>query len=67
MPLVPARPLSERRALDFISENVVPWTIRDVRKFHYVLQPLVITPPETVLEQAKPLRARGQTIGVTPP
>jgi hypothetical protein len=52
---------------DFVSENLVPWTIRDVRRFHYVLTPLQVVPPEQVLEQGNPLRARGQLLGEPPP
>ena len=37
-------PWYEFIGLDFISENVIPWTIRDVRRFHYVLQPLQLVP-----------------------
>lgn len=57
--------------LDFISENLLPFTIRDVRRYHYQLQPKQVVPAEAVLQQAQELRARGQTIGVplppTPP
>ena len=49
---------------DFFAENVVPWTIRDIRRFHYQLQPLAVMPPDTVLQQGQALRQRGLTIGV---
>ncbi len=49
---------------DFIAENVIPWTIRDIRRFHYQMQPLAVIPPEHVLQQGQALRQRGQTIGV---
>jgi len=49
--------------IDFIAENVVPWTIRDIRRFHYQLQPLAIMPPEMILQQGQALRQRGQAIG----
>ena len=52
--------------LDFISENLIPWTLRDVRYFRYQLQPAQVVPPEVVRDQAQRLRDRGQTIG-TPP
>jgi hypothetical protein len=52
--------------LDFISENLVPWNLRDVRYFRYQLHPLQVVPPDAVLQEASELRARGQTIG-TPP
>lgn len=53
--------------LDFISENLVPWTLRDVRYFRYTLQPAAVVVPEAVLQEATELRARGQTIGTPPP
>jgi len=53
--------------LDFISENLIPWTIPDVRRFHYELQPLLAIPPEAVLEQGQLLRAKGQSEGVPLP
>jgi hypothetical protein len=56
-------PWYEWLGLDFISENVVPWTIRDIRRFHYQLQPLQVVPELTVLQQGTALRERGKTIG----
>ena len=50
--------------LDFVSENMIPWTIRDIRRFHYQMQPLAVIPPEMVLQQGEALRQRGQAIGV---
>ena len=60
-------PWYEWLGLDFISENVVPWTIRDIRRFHYQLTPLQVVPPETVLQQGAILRERGKTIGTPLP
>jgi PEGA domain len=51
--------------IDFIAENIIPWTIRDIRRFHYQLQPLAVMPPEMILQQGQALRQRGQAIGVT--
>src|ERR1700682_5322957 len=56
-------PWYEWIGLDFISETLIPWTLRDVRRFHYQLQPAVVVPPDQVLEQGKLLRARGLTTG----
>jgi len=53
--------------LDFISENVIPWTIRDVRRFHYAMQPTQLVPPEAVLQNAQQLRERGLTTGIQLP
>jgi hypothetical protein len=49
--------------IDFISENLVPWTIRDVHRFNYVLKPVQIFPTEMVLQQGTPLRTRGLALG----
>jgi hypothetical protein len=49
--------------LDFVSENLIPWTIRDVRTFKYDLKRLEIIPPEIVKARADEMRARGQAIG----
>jgi hypothetical protein len=49
--------------IDFISENLIPWPIRDIRRFHYVLEPKQMIPPEAVLNQALQLRLRGQGLG----
>ena len=53
--------------LDFVSENLIPWTIRDVRRKEYVLQPLQIIPPENVLQQGQLLRERGRNVGIQLP
>jgi hypothetical protein len=57
-------PWYEYFPLDFIAENVIPFTIRDVRHFNYQLQPAQVVPAETVLEQAQQRRAYGKTKGV---
>ncbi len=62
---VPA-PWYEVIGLDFVSENLLPFTVRDVRRFHYTMQPLQFAPPEAVLERSGELRLRGQGIGVPP-
>jgi hypothetical protein len=56
-------PWYEFPGLDFISENLIPWTIRDVRKFTYVMQPTQVRTPEQVLREAQLLKAYGMTIG----
>ena len=53
--------------LDFISENLIPWTLRDVRYFKYPLKPLPVVTPRQVKDEADALRARGQTIGTPLP
>ena len=56
-------PWYELIGLDFISETLVPWNLRDVRRFHYKLQPIAVVPPDQVLEQGTLLRARGLQTG----
>ncbi len=48
--------------LDFFTENVIPYTFRDIRRFHYQMQPMPIVAPEMVLEQGRGLRDRGRAI-----
>ena len=62
-----AAPWYELPGLDFISENVIPWTIRDVRYYRYVMQPAQVLPPELLLQQAQQLREYGQSKGVPLP
>ncbi len=56
-------PWYEWIGLDFISENLLPFTLRDVRRLHFSMQPAHVVPPEAVLEEAQRLRERGQAIG----
>lgn len=60
-------PWYEFPGLDFISENVIPWTIRDVRPFRYTLKPAEVHPPEELLQEAQRLRDYGKTIGAPVP
>jgi hypothetical protein len=60
-------PWYEWPGLDFISENVIPWTIRDVRQFRYTLQPAQVRPPENLLREGEALREYGKTIGAPLP
>jgi len=59
-------PWYEYPAIDFISENIYPLKLRDVRRLHYVLPPLQQDYPQEVLQQALPLRAKGKSIGEPP-
>jgi hypothetical protein len=56
-------PWYEIIGLDFISENVIPWTIPDVRRFHYILKPIEIVPDETILQKGDVLRQKGREVG----
>jgi hypothetical protein len=57
-------PWYEWPILDFVSENLLPFTIRDKRHFHYKLPPMPLVPPEQIKAAAQNLRQRGQNIGV---
>jgi hypothetical protein len=57
-------PWFEYPLVDFLSENVLPFTIRDIRRLHYTLQPTPVVPPDAVLGAGQQLRARGRNIGV---
>lgn len=54
----------EYPGIDFFTENLIPYRFRDIRRYHYQMQPQRILPPESVLQQGEALRSRGQTIGV---
>ncbi len=60
-------PFYEWFLLDFVSENLLPFTLRDIRRFNYQLQPKQVVDPETVLGKATMLRQRGLAIGVPLP
>lgn len=53
--------------LDFLSENVIPYQFRDIRRMGadtgYPLQPMQIVPPEPVLKSAEELRVFGRSVG----
>jgi len=49
--------------VDFVSETLVPVTIRDIRRLHYQLEPLESVPPEKVRQDGDLLRERGKTVG----
>jgi PEGA domain len=57
-------PWYEWPGVDFISENIWPFKVRDVRCIRYVMQPLQTVRPDEVRQRAEDLRSRGQTIGV---
>lgn len=52
--------------LDFVSENLWPWEVRDERVVDFQLQPLQIVPTEQLLDRAQGLR-RSVTQGFTTP
>ena len=63
-----AAPWYELPGLDFVSENLIPWTIRDVRYYRYVMQPVELSKlsPDVLLQQAQQLRDYAATKGTAP-
>jgi hypothetical protein len=59
-------PWYEIGPLEFISENLIPFDIRDVRTIRYPLQPLVLVAPEDILKRGEEIRTRGKIIGTAP-
>lgn len=55
-------PWYEYPVLDFISENLIPWKIRDVRRFHYVMQPVNTPNVKDVLDRAERLQNHGKSL-----
>jgi hypothetical protein len=53
--------------IDFLTENIWPRKIRDVRHFCYEMKPLQSIPPDDIRARAEELRSRGQNIGVPAP
>ncbi len=49
--------------LDFVSENLFPWPITDVRRFHYRLEPRKQVQTDELLRDAAALRDRGRSVG----
>ena len=56
-------PWYEYFPLDFFSENVIPWTIRDRRVFQFHLEPRQVANPKQIIDQAQNLRNRGISLG----
>jgi hypothetical protein len=59
-------PWYEYPPLDFVSESLVPWKLRDVRTFTYTMQPLQAPRHDEVLQRGTTLRDRGKSIGDQP-
>ena len=49
--------------IDFVSENIYPGKIEDVRRLRFCLTPIVQVPTSDLLQQAEQLRNRGRSIG----
>ncbi|MEX0792990.1 MAG: PEGA domain-containing protein [Pirellulaceae bacterium] len=52
--------------LDFVTENLVPWEIRDERDLHFEMVPLRIVPPDELRSRAEQLRTSARNGLVTP-
>jgi hypothetical protein len=53
--------------IDFFSENLWPFKIRDVRHFHYTLQPRSLPNANEVIDKGELLRNKGKSIGPSEP
>lgn len=53
--------------IDFITENLYPFKLRDVRKFCFNMKPLASIPSEDVRMRAEQLRSQGQNLGTPAP
>ncbi len=58
---IPA-PWYEYAPLDFISENLVPWDIKDIHRFSYKLEPQQMPNNNDILLRAGDLRNRGKLL-----
>jgi hypothetical protein len=56
-------PWYEWPILDFVSENVIPFTVRDRRELRFMLEPLEPASESKVRSDGEQLRQRGMTIG----
>ncbi|HTK77432.1 MAG TPA: PEGA domain-containing protein [Gemmataceae bacterium] len=56
-------PWFEYPPIDFVSENVYPGKIEDVRRLRFCLTPIVQVPASDLMQQAEQLRNRGRSIG----
>jgi hypothetical protein len=61
-----AAPWYELPGVDFLTENVYPVKVEDVRRFRYTLDPLVQIREGDLLQQADQLRGRGKAVNGEP-
>jgi hypothetical protein len=62
-----AEPWYEIPGIDFVSENLYPCKLRDIRRLHYRLCPLQPENQQELLGRAIELRTKGQSIGAPAP
>jgi hypothetical protein len=60
-------PWFEFPPIDFVSENVYPGKIEDVRRLRFSLTPLVQVPTSDLMQRADQLRNQGRNIGPEQP
>ena len=53
--------------LDFVTENLIPWEIRDERVVDLAMQPAAATPPESVVARAEQARLAAGSMPAPPP
>jgi hypothetical protein len=53
--------------LDFVTENLIPWEIRDERVVDLAMQPAASTPPESVVARAEQARLAAGSMPAPPP
>jgi hypothetical protein len=53
--------------LDFVSETLVPWEIRDERVVDLAMQPAAAVPPESVVARAEQVRLAAGSLPAVPP
>ena len=53
--------------LDFVTENIIPWEIRDERVVDLAMQPAASTPPESVVARAEQARLAAGSMPAPPP
>ena len=59
-------PWFEYPGVDFVTENMFPAKVEDVRRFRYTLEPLVQVRENDLLQQAQQLRERGKAVNPEP-
>jgi len=55
-----ASPWYEWPGIDFVSEVIIPWRIRDDRNYVYDMEPIMQVPNEQLLQRAEQLRQDGR-------
>jgi hypothetical protein len=59
-------PWYEYFPLEFVAENLLPFTLRDIHYIRKALEPIVIVPDDVLQKRGDQLRLQGQSIGPQP-